>query len=85
MLKGASATGWKKDCQSAFEEIKHYLTQPPILSSPQPGERSYMYLVIFDWTVSTVLFRCILNKEQRPIYYIIKAMADTKIKYSKME
>ncbi|RVW25289.1 hypothetical protein CK203_110566 [Vitis vinifera] len=42
VLKGASVTGWTKDCQSAFEEIKHYLTQPPILSSPQPGKRLYI-------------------------------------------
>ena len=33
-LKKAGAIGWTKDCHSAFEEIKHYLTQSPIMSSP---------------------------------------------------
>ncbi|RVW20895.1 hypothetical protein CK203_113694 [Vitis vinifera] len=41
-LKGASTTGWTEDYQSVFEEIKRYLTQPPILSSPQPGEQLYI-------------------------------------------
>lgn len=47
-LKRVDATGWMEDCQSAFEVIKHYLTQPPILSNPQPDERLYMYLAVFD-------------------------------------
>ena len=46
VLRGTGVTGWTKDCQSSFEEIKHYLTQPPILSNPQPDEQLYMYLAI---------------------------------------
>ena len=26
MLRATNVTGWTEDCQSAFEEIKHYLT-----------------------------------------------------------
>ena len=85
VLKGASAIGLTENYQSAFEGIKHYLTQPPILSSPRPNEQLYMYLAVSDWAVSAVLFRCILDKEQRSVYYINKAMADMEIRYSKME
>lgn len=66
-LKGASTIGWTEDYQSVFEEIKRYLTQPPILSSPQPGEQLYMYLVVSNCTVSVILFRFISEKEQKPI------------------
>ena len=85
VLKGANAIGWTEDCQSTFEEIKHYLTQPPILSSLQPGEWLYMYLTISNWVVNAILFRCILDKEQRSVYYISKAIADAETRYSKME
>ena len=85
MLRKASAIGWTDNCQSAFEEIKHYLTQPPILSSPQLGERLYMYLAVSDWAISAVLFRCLSHKEHRPVYYISRAMADAETKYSKVE
>lgn len=45
-LREANAMGWTKSCQNAFEGIKHYLAQPFILSSPQPGERFYLYLAV---------------------------------------
>ena len=62
-LKGTNATKWTNNCEQAFEEIKRYLTQPPILSSPRPNEQMYMYLVISDYVVSVVLFRHVKDKE----------------------
>ena len=84
-LKGASAIGWTSDCETVFEKIKCYLTQPPILSSSQPGEQLYMYLTVSDCVVSVVLFRYVNDKEQRSVYYVSKAMVDAKTRYSKME
>ncbi|RVW69617.1 Retrovirus-related Pol polyprotein from transposon 17.6 [Vitis vinifera] len=55
---------WTSDCETVFEKIKRYPTQPPILSSPQPGEQLYMYLAVFDCAVSVVLFRYVNDKEQ---------------------
>ena len=51
------------DCEQAFREIKCYLTQPPILSSPQPSEQLYMYLAVSDCAVSVVFFRHVKDKE----------------------
>ncbi|RVW87754.1 Transposon Ty3-G Gag-Pol polyprotein [Vitis vinifera] len=42
---------------SAFEKIKHYLTQPPILSSPQPDERLYMYIAPSDDRCGNKIFK----------------------------
>lgn len=84
-LKRANTIRWTEECQSVFEEIKRYLTQPPSLSSPQLGEQLYMYLVVSNCAVSVVLFRFISEKEQKPIYYISKAMVDAETRYSKME
>lgn len=33
-LREANKSGWTPSCQDAFEEIKHYLAQPPILNGP---------------------------------------------------
>ncbi|KAL6313496.1 hypothetical protein AAG906_005443 [Vitis piasezkii] len=33
-LRGISMIGWMDECGQAFEEVKCYLTKPPILSSP---------------------------------------------------
>ncbi|KAL6315408.1 hypothetical protein AAG906_000521 [Vitis piasezkii] len=49
--KEAGPQGWTDSCQSAFEKIKHCLTQPPILSSPVPKEKLYMYLAVSEWAI----------------------------------
>ncbi|RVW17143.1 hypothetical protein CK203_075997 [Vitis vinifera] len=84
-IRKAGAHGWTDSCQNAFEKIKHCLTQPPILSSPIPKEKLYMYLAVSEWAISAVLFRCPSPKEQKPIYYVSRALADVETRYSKME
>ena len=84
ILKGINVIGWTSDYELAFEEIKRYLAQPPILSSPQFGEQLYMYLAVYDCVVSVVLFRCVKEKEQKLVYYISKAMVNAETWYSKM-
>ena len=44
-----------------------------------------MYLAVSEWVISAVLFRCPSPKEQKPIYYVSKALADVETRYSKME
>ncbi|XP_034707085.1 uncharacterized protein LOC117930552 [Vitis riparia] len=84
-LRDINKSGWTQNCQNAFEEIKRYLSQPPILSSPQPGERLYLYLAVTDWAVSAVLLRSLSPREQKPVYFISKALADAETRYSRME
>ncbi|RVW64169.1 Retrovirus-related Pol polyprotein from transposon 17.6 [Vitis vinifera] len=85
VLRKVDTIGWTDSCQSAFEKIKHYLTQPPILSSPLPGEKLYMYLVVSDWAISAVLFYYPTHREQKPIYYVSRALVDAETRYSKIE
>ena len=84
-IRKVGANGWTDSCQSAFEKIKHYLRQPPILTSPLSGEKLYMYLTVSKWAISTVLFRCPSHKEQKPIYYVSRVLADVETRYSKIE
>ena len=85
VLRKADATGWTDNCQNVFEKIKHYLAQLPILSNPKHGERLYVYLAVYDWVISTVLFRCPSHREHKSVYYISRAMADAETRYSKIE
>ena len=84
-LREANKSGWTHGCQTAFEEIKRYLAQPPILSSLQLDERLYLYLAVTDWAVSAVLLLSLSPKEKRPVYFISKALADAETIYSRME
>lgn len=68
----------------AFEDLKGYLTSPPILSKPVDKEELYIYLVIFAYAVSLVLIR-VVNGIHKPIYYVSKVLEDAKTKYSDIE
>ncbi|XP_075670258.1 uncharacterized protein LOC142640032 [Castanea sativa] len=37
---------WMDECQRVFEELKAYLSAPPLLSPSAPGEELFLYLVV---------------------------------------
>ena len=64
---------WTNECQKAFEELKKYLSSPPLLSPSKPGEEFYLYLAISQAAVSAALVRE-EDRCQRPIYFISRAL-----------
>ena len=64
---------WTEECVAAFEELKQYLSSPPILFRPEKEEVLYAYLAITNYAVSLVLVK---NKDgvQRHIYYVSKSL-----------
>ena len=75
---------WMEECQRAFEELKVYLTSPPLLSPSQTREELYLYLVVSASAVSSAL---ISEKEriQKPTYYTSKALRRAEERYPNME
>ena len=56
-LRGANQAEWNEECDRAFMEIKQYLTEPPILVSPEVDDTLYLYLAASDIVVSAALFK----------------------------
>ena len=73
-LNGAKQTGCNKECDQAFMEIKQYLTEPPILASPEAGDTLYLYLAVFDVPMSVALFIEDENRKHRPVFFIRKSL-----------
>ena len=48
---------WMDECQKAFEDLKKYLSSPPLLSLSMPGEELYLYIVVLQAAVSAALVR----------------------------
>uniref|UniRef100_A0A2N9GJM9 Reverse transcriptase domain-containing protein n=1 Tax=Fagus sylvatica TaxID=28930 RepID=A0A2N9GJM9_FAGSY len=46
---------WTDKCQQAFEELKRYLTKPPLLSPSKQGKKLYLYLAVSPIVVSSAL------------------------------
>ena len=63
-----SSFEWTDECQQAFENLKLYLSSPPLLSPSKPGEELYLYLAILQAAVSTTLVRE-EDRLQRLVYF----------------
>ncbi|XP_074307855.1 uncharacterized protein LOC141642808 [Silene latifolia] len=68
ILRKSQKFEWTADHEQAFRELKHYLSSPPLLSKPEPGEPLFLYLAVTEVAVSAVLVRE-QDKEQKPVYY----------------
>ena len=49
------AFAWTDECEAAFQELKHYLSNPPLLSWSKQGEDLYLYLAMSATAVSAAL------------------------------
>ncbi|XP_030923207.1 uncharacterized protein LOC115950096 [Quercus lobata] len=75
---------WTAECQQAFEELKAYLSSPPLLSPSQPGEELFLYLAVSLVAVSTALIRE-EDRVQKPVYYANRTLRGTEERYPPME
>ena len=75
---------WTDECQKAFEDLKKYISSPPLLSPSKPGEELYLYIAVSQAAVSAALVR---EEEgtQRPIYFVSKAFRGAEESYPWME
>jgi len=64
---------WSDECEEALGQLKEYLANPPLLSSPEEGGILYLYLAVSPLAVSSVLIR----KEsgvQKLVYFTSRAL-----------
>ena len=75
---------WTKQCILAFQQLKKYLSRPPIMSSPEADEVLFAYIVVAPHAVSLVLI-WMDNNIQRPIYYVSKVLQEAELRYLPLE
>ena len=51
------AFAWTDECEAAFQELKSYLSNPPLLSPSKEREILHLYLAILATVVSVALIR----------------------------
>ncbi|XP_050207651.1 uncharacterized protein LOC126657071 [Mercurialis annua] len=62
-----------KSAKESFEELKKFLSSPPLLGRPEAGETLYLYLSVTNETVASVLVKE-EKTEQKPVYYTSKIL-----------
>ena len=75
---------WTEECQTAFNDLKAYLSSPPLLSPSMLGEELYLYLAVSQAVVSAALVRE-EDGSQKPIYFTSRALRGAEERYPQME
>ena len=73
-----------EECETTFQELKRYLSNPPFLSPSKEGEDLFLYLAVSVTAVSVALIRE-ENKIQLPVYYINQAFQGAEAQYPRIE
>ena len=66
----------------AFQQLKEYLSWPPIMSKPEQEEVLFAYIIIASHAVSLVLDD---DGVQRQVYYVSKSLDEAQIHYLSLE
>ena len=75
---------WTEEYATTFQQLKDYLAQPPIMSSPELDEVLFAYIVVAPYAVSLILIR-VNGGIQRPVYYVSKSLHKAEVRYLPLE
>ena len=84
MLNKWKGFEWTKECVLAFQQLKKYLSRPPIMSRPKMDEVLFAYIAVASHVVSLVLIR-VDGGMQRTIYYVSKSLHKAEVCYLPLE
>ena len=84
-LKKEDVFKWEPEHQKAFEEIKSYLTNPPILSPLLKNKGMKLYIAASEHTIGSMLVKEDENGVERAIYYLSRVLNDAETRYHPSE
>jgi hypothetical protein len=83
-IKANDEFRWGAEQQQAFEEIKEYLSKPPVLVPPQQDRPFYVYLSVDDTSIASVVIQVHDGKE-RVVFYLSRRMLYAETRYPDIE
>ena len=75
---------WTKEYALAFQQLKEYLSHPPIMSSPKMDEILFAYIAMAHHAMSLVMIR-VDSGIHRPVYYMSKSLHEAEVRYLPLE
>lgn len=85
LLKKNQLILWDEKCQQAFDVIKDYLMNPPVLQPPKSGRHLIMYLAIEKGAIGAMLAQEDDGKVEHAVYYLSKKLLPYEANYSLVE
>jgi hypothetical protein len=83
-IKANDELRWGAEQQQAFEDIKEYLSKPPMLVPPQQGKPFYVYLSVGDTSIASVIVQ-VQDGRERVVFYLSRRMLDAETRYRAIE
>jgi len=84
-LKKEDVFKWEPKHQKAFDDIKAYLMNPPILLLPLRDTVMKLYIAASDNTIGSMLAQEDENGIERAIYYLSRVLNDVETRYHPSE
>ncbi|KAK1613549.1 hypothetical protein QYE76_019066 [Lolium multiflorum] len=75
---------WGAEQQRAFDEIKEYLTKPPVLVPPQQDRPFYVYLSVADTSIASVVVQ-VYDGLEKVVFYLSRRMLDAETRSQNAE
>ncbi|XP_050216005.1 uncharacterized protein LOC126667079 [Mercurialis annua] len=85
LLKKSQSMIWSEQCQEAFDRIKEYLSNPPILKPPKSGKPLTLYLSIEEQSMGAMLAQEDVGYVEHAVYYLSKKLSENEQKYTMIE
>ena len=78
------AFAWTDECEATFQELKRYLSNPPLLNPSKRGKNLYLFLAVSTTAVSAALIHE-EAKKQLSVYYVSQTFQGAKSSYPRIE
>ena len=86
MLRKHNFGEWDEECQVAFDKVKEYLINPPVLVPPVQGKPLILYLTVHEKSMGCGLGdHDETGRKEQAIYYLNKKFKDYESRYSPLE
>ena len=76
---------WDEAYKNAFESIKKYLLNPPVLGVPIPGKPLILYITAQEQSLGALLAQKNEAEKEKALYYLSRKLTGVELKYSPIE
>ena len=86
LLKASKCFSWLEEADTAFEQLKLFLTKPLIMTAPRPDKTLLIYIAATSCVISTaIIIECEVAghayKVQHTVYFISEVINEPKTRY----
>ncbi|KAG9458214.1 hypothetical protein H6P81_002722 [Aristolochia fimbriata] len=85
LLKKGTPFEWDDSCRHAFNNIKAYLTKPPVLVAPIVDKPLLLYIAVQEKSMGALLAQCDEDNKERSLYYLIRTLVGVELNYTLIE